>query len=98
MRDGDQPGFPGEENGKILPVRGNRAGRDNPFQKQSSSSFAAADVAGTTSLKSAQGGIITVAQADGAVKINDAKVARADLLAKNGVIHVVDKVILPPEA
>ena len=98
MQDGDQPGFLGEENDNILPVRGNRAGRDNPFQKQSSSNFMAADVAGTTSLKSVQGGIITLAQADGAVKINDANVARADLLAKNGVIHVIDKVILPPEA
>lgn len=58
----------------------------------------AADVAGRNSLKSVQGGKIKVARADGAVKINDAKVAKADVLAKNGVIHVIDKVILPPEA
>ena len=58
----------------------------------------AADVAGRDSLKSVQGGKIKVTRADGAVKINDAKVAKADVPAKNGVIHVIDKVILPPEA
>ena len=30
------------------------------------------------------------------VKINDAKVVAADVKAKNGVVHVIDKVILPP--
>ena len=58
----------------------------------------AADVVAQPTLKSVQGGRITVAQVDGAVKINDAKVAKADVVAKNGVIHVIDKVILPPEA
>jgi uncharacterized surface protein with fasciclin (FAS1) repeats len=30
------------------------------------------------------------------VKINDATVAMADVRASNGVVHVIDKVILPP--
>jgi uncharacterized surface protein with fasciclin (FAS1) repeats len=30
------------------------------------------------------------------VKINDAKVIAADVKASNGVVHVIDKVILPP--
>jgi uncharacterized surface protein with fasciclin (FAS1) repeats len=30
------------------------------------------------------------------VKINDATVTTADLVASNGVIHVIDKVLLPP--
>ncbi len=30
------------------------------------------------------------------LKINDAKVIKADIMASNGVIHVIDKVILPP--
>ncbi len=30
------------------------------------------------------------------VKINDAKVSAADIMASNGVVHVIDKVILPP--
>jgi uncharacterized surface protein with fasciclin (FAS1) repeats len=31
------------------------------------------------------------------VKVNDATVAAADIAASNGVIHVIDQVILPPE-
>ena len=37
-----------------------------------------------------------VGAADGSVTINDAKVVTADIAASNGVIHVIDKVILPP--
>jgi transforming growth factor-beta-induced protein len=33
---------------------------------------------------------------DGGVTVNEAKVTTADIIAKNGVIHVVDKVIVPP--
>lgn len=32
------------------------------------------------------------------VMVNDAKVVQADIKANNGVIHVIDKVILPPDA
>ena len=32
----------------------------------------------------------------GGVKVNDANVAIADVVATNGVIHVIDKVLLPP--
>lgn len=39
---------------------------------------------------------VTVAGSE--VKINDAKVAQADVAASNGVIHVIDKVLLPPSA
>ena len=31
------------------------------------------------------------------VKINDAEVVKADIVTDNGVIHVIDKVLLPPE-
>jgi uncharacterized surface protein with fasciclin (FAS1) repeats len=31
------------------------------------------------------------------VMINDATVTTADIEASNGVIHVIDKVMLPPE-
>ena len=41
-----------------------------------------------------QGGDLTVDLSDG-VKINDATVTSADIEASNGVIHVVDTVILP---
>ena len=30
------------------------------------------------------------------VKINDAKVIKADIACTNGVIHVIDTVLLPP--
>jgi transforming growth factor-beta-induced protein len=33
----------------------------------------------------------------GGVKVADAEVTTADVLASNGVIHVIDKIILPPE-
>lgn len=31
------------------------------------------------------------------VMVNDAKVVRADIQAQNGIVHVIDKVMLPPE-
>ncbi len=31
------------------------------------------------------------------MKVNDATVIQADVLASNGVIHVIDKVLLPPQ-
>lgn len=43
------------------------------------------------------GDAVTVAIADdGSVTINDANVTQADLEASNGVIHVIDGVLLPP--
>ena len=41
-----------------------------------------------------QGGSITI-DLDNGVMVNDATVAAADIVASNGVIHVIDKVILP---
>lgn len=40
---------------------------------------------------------VTVDSATKAVTVNDAKVTQPDIEASNGVIHVVDKVILPPD-
>ena len=45
---------------------------------------------------SAQGAPIDVSVKDGAVYVNDAQVIIADIEASNGVIHVIDTVILPP--
>jgi transforming growth factor-beta-induced protein len=41
------------------------------------------------------GASVTVDLTDG-VKVNDAKVVAADIVTTNGVIHVIDKVLLPP--
>ncbi|GAB4176261.1 MAG: fasciclin domain-containing protein [Wenzhouxiangellaceae bacterium] len=41
-----------------------------------------------------QGVIIKIS--DGGVMVNDANVVQADIKASNGVIHVIDKVLLPP--
>ncbi|MEM0939004.1 MAG: fasciclin domain-containing protein [Bacteroidota bacterium] len=45
--------------------------------------------------KTVQGDEVSVSLKSGA-QINDANVASADIKASNGVVHVIDKVILPP--
>ena len=54
----------------------------------------AKDVAGVKSAKTVQGGDLRVS-ADHGVTINNAKVTMADVEASNGVIHVIDTVLLP---
>lgn len=57
----------------------------------------AEQVVGLDSAKTVNGQSLKVALADGGVKINDAKVIQTDIMTTNGVIHVIDSVILPPE-
>lgn len=54
----------------------------------------AADVMKMTSAKTVQGQMVSI-QTNGGVKINGAKVVTADVQADNGIIHVIDTVILP---
>jgi uncharacterized surface protein with fasciclin (FAS1) repeats len=55
----------------------------------------AADIKGKKeNVKSVQGGDLAVDATDG-VKINDATVVTADIAASNGVIHVIDTVVMP---
>ncbi len=55
----------------------------------------AADIAGKkTNVKSVQGSELSVDATDG-VKINEAKVVTADVAASNGVIHIIDTVVMP---
>jgi len=56
----------------------------------------AADVAKLTSAKTVQGEEITVKVEGDMVMVNNAKVTQTDIMASNGVIHVIDTVILPP--
>ena len=43
-----------------------------------------------------QGSEITITLKDGQALINNATVTAADIMADNGVVHVIDTVILPP--
>lgn len=54
----------------------------------------AKDVAGIRTATTLEGGRITVSTANG-VMINNARVVKADVGASNGVIHVIDTVLLP---
>lgn len=49
-----------------------------------------------TSAKAVSGDMVKISVKDGSVKVNDATVVTADVAASNGVIHVIDTVILPP--
>ena len=54
-------------------------------------------VVGLTSANSVEGSPIAISVKDGMVYLNDsAKVVTPDVMASNGVIHVIDQVILPP--
>jgi uncharacterized surface protein with fasciclin (FAS1) repeats len=48
--------------------------------------------------KTVNGAMVKVSTGGGKVMINDANVVKADIAASNGVIHVIDKVILPPQS
>lgn len=56
----------------------------------------AADVTKKTAAKTVEGSDVRIAVRDGSVRVNDALVVKTDIAASNGVIHVIDSVILPP--
>lgn len=55
----------------------------------------AADVVSLSSAPTVNGSDLAVRVEDGMVYINDSKVIKTDIVTSNGVIHVVDTVILP---
>ena len=55
----------------------------------------AADAMKVKSAKAVSGDSITVATKGGTVMVDGAKVVKADIAASNGVIHVIDSVIMP---
>jgi uncharacterized surface protein with fasciclin (FAS1) repeats len=57
---------------------------------------AAAQAMKLRSAKSLQGAALRVRTTGSTVRINNARVVTADVMASNGVIHVVDRVLLPP--
>lgn len=54
----------------------------------------AADVK-TGKVKTVQGGELDVVVKDGGVTVDGAKVVKTDIVGSNGVIHVIDSVVLP---
>jgi len=57
----------------------------------------ATQVVKLSSAKTINGQDVQVTVNDGTVLVNDAKVVKADVLASNGVIHVIDTVLLPKD-
>jgi uncharacterized surface protein with fasciclin (FAS1) repeats len=58
----------------------------------------AADVVKLTEAKTVNGEMVNIKVKGDTVMVNDAKVTKADIAASNGVIHVIDTVILPPKS
>lgn len=58
----------------------------------------AAAVSGLTEVTTLQGGKLAVSVANGEVRIGGAKVSTPNIQASNGIIHVIDAVLLPPAA
>jgi uncharacterized surface protein with fasciclin (FAS1) repeats len=55
----------------------------------------AKDVVKLTEAKTVQGSKVAIEVKDGVVMVDQAKVVKTDIPCKNGVIHVIDAVILP---
>ena len=56
--------------------------------------YTASDLSGISTVTTLEGGDLKIDASDG-IKVDEAHVTGADLIADNGVIHVVDQVILP---
>lgn len=57
-----------------------------------------ADLSGTTMAETVNGKKLEISAEYGEVTANNANVVATDIEADNGVIHVVDSVVLPPES
>lgn len=58
----------------------------------------AADLSDGLQATTLQGGAVTFKLSDGGAMVNDANIVATDIETSNGVIHVIDSVILPPAA
>merc|ERR1719183_2249457 len=47
-------------------------------------------------IKTVEGGEVKVTISGSSMKINNADVTKADVLASNGVVHIIDSVLIPP--
>lgn len=55
----------------------------------------AEQVVGLSEAKTVNGQSVTISVADNVVKVDDAQVIQTDIMTSNGVIHVIDTVIMP---
>jgi uncharacterized surface protein with fasciclin (FAS1) repeats len=55
----------------------------------------AKDVAGLSSAKTANGQALSIKSENGEVMVDNAKVVKVDIPCSNGVIHVIDTVVIP---
>ena len=56
----------------------------------------ASQVAKLNSVKTVEGAKLKIAEKNGSVMVDNAKVVKADIQTSNGIIHVIDAVMLPP--
>ena len=61
-----------------------------------SGEVASSDVTDGMSAEALNGDDLSFTVSDGSVMVNDATVTSADVMASNGIIHVIDKVMMPP--
>jgi len=57
---------------------------------------AASDVVSLTDAATVNGARVSISVSGGAVYVDGARVTQTDIEARNGIIHVIDSVILPP--
>ncbi|MBT8211870.1 MAG: fasciclin domain-containing protein [Acidimicrobiia bacterium] len=60
-----------------------------------SGAVSAADVMGLTSAETVNGSSVSISAGEGVVMVDGATVITADIEASNGIIHVIDTVIIP---
>ena len=56
----------------------------------------AADVVKLDAAKTVSGKMVSVRTSGGSVMLNNAHVVNADIAASNGIIHIIDSVLVPP--
>ncbi len=55
----------------------------------------ASDVVKLSSADTVEGQAVSITASDSGVRVNDANVIKTDVMASNGVIHVIDTVLIP---
>jgi uncharacterized surface protein with fasciclin (FAS1) repeats len=53
------------------------------------------DLAQIEEAETVEGSVLAIESAEGKIKVNDANVLKTDILTDNGVIHVIDQVLMP---